>query len=334
LQEILEESLGVDDESFKKELKELIRNNRDALKRLVLQFDTDKLELIQEKVFKDIHHENIAEIWRSILNALSINVEQQKEIIYQALFQIQLNVGSEESETKFTRSISEEIIKMLGSKFIPKLTEILAVAEKNDSAEIIMETLKQFSEQDIKATEEKQEPKVEKMTDEKNEWYISNSGLVILHPFLLKLFEKTGYIENKQWIGIEQQQRAIALLQYAVTGAEEYPEFLLMLNKIICGYEISESLPAEIQLSEFEKNEADELLKSVVTHWTVLKNTSVNGLRETFLMRDGKLSRDDGGWLLQCEVKTVDILINKLPWGMSMIKLPWMKEMLRVEWNY
>ncbi|MBK8983219.1 MAG: hypothetical protein IPM38_13085 [Ignavibacteria bacterium] len=334
LQLILEELLSNDDERFKKDLKELLRKNRDALKRLVLQFDKDKLELIQKKLFHEINADKITEIWRKILSQVNISYEQQKENIYLALFSVRLSDGSPISETTLIHNISEEIMRLLKPEFISKLTEILGQHDNNDIEKIVHETLLQFSEPEIKIREVKKERPEEKPDHENYEWYISNSGLVILHPFLLKLFENTGYIENKEWIGNEQQQRAIALLQYAVTGAEEYPEFLLMLNKIICGYDISDSLPAEILLSEFEKNEADELLKSVIGHWTALKNTSVPGLRETFLMRDGKLSRDDEGWLLQCEVKTVDILINKLPWGMSMIKLPWMKEMLRVEWNY
>jgi hypothetical protein len=42
----------------------------------------------------------------------------------------------------------------------------------------------------------------------------------------------------------------------------------------------------------------------------------------------------DGDWLLQVEAKTVDILLNQLPWGISMIKLPWMQRMLWIEWDY
>ncbi len=334
LQLMLEELLNNDDERFKKDLKELLKNNKEALKRLVFQFDKEKLELIQKKLFPDINPGRITDVWRNILSQVNMNSEQQKEIIYRALFSVQFNTAASITETSLTHNISEEIIRMLKPADISKLMKILEPDNKNDLVKKVQESLIQFSGSEIKDREENQKRAEEIHTVEKYEWYISNSGLVILHPFLLKLFESTGYVENKEWIGIEQQQRAIALLQYAVTGDEEYPEFQLMLNKIICGYEIQESLPAVMNLSDFEKNEADELLKSVIGHWTALKNTSIQGLRETFLMRSGKLSRDDGGWLLQVEVKTVDILINKLPWGMSVIRLPWMNEMLRVDWNY
>ena len=81
---------------------------------------------------------------------------------------------------------------------------------------------------------------------------------------------------------------------------------------------------------------ADGLIKAAIGYWTVLKNTSPEGLRETFLRRSGKLSnRAEGeGWRLQIERKTVDILLEKLPmgWSYSVIKLPWMAEMVFVEW--
>jgi len=167
-----------------------------------------------------------------------------------------------------------------------------------------------------------------------DEWFITNSGLVLLQPFLGSLFTNTGYIENNEWMNDEVQQRAVALTQYLMTGRDEFPEFDLLLNKLMCNYAFEKTLPFDLVLSDYEKGEADDLLQSVVKHWTALKNTSVEGLRNTFFLRNGKLVKDESGWLLQVEQKTVDILLNKLPWGFSMVKLPWMADLLRVEWNY
>ena len=77
------------------------------------------------------------------------------------------------------------------------------------------------------------------------------------------------------------------------------------------------------------------LLSAVVGHWDALKNTGQEGLRETYIKRPGKISRrNDGDWLLQVESKSYDILLDRLPWGISMVRLPWMARMLRVEWYY
>jgi hypothetical protein len=164
------------------------------------------------------------------------------------------------------------------------------------------------------------------------EWFISNAGLVILHPFLPMLFENVGYTEDKKWITDETRYRAMTLMQYMLKGEGEYPEFEMTLNKILTGYPLDETLPADLILSDFEKLEANDVLASVIKHWTVLKNTSMDGLRSEFLQRDGKLFIEQGAWNLKVQQKTSDILMNRLPWGISMIKTPWMKTMMQVEW--
>jgi hypothetical protein len=87
------------------------------------------------------------------------------------------------------------------------------------------------------------------------------------------------------------------------------------------------------EISKDIETESELLLKDVIRYWGVLKNTGIEGLRETFLQRPGKLSHNQNGWKLIVEQKTVDILIGSLPWGLGIIKLPWMPEMLFVEWN-
>ena len=74
-------------------------------------------------------------------------------------------------------------------------------------------------------------------------------------------------------------------------------------------------------------------MKAVIKHWQALGESSIAGLQETFIQRTGKLFFENGNWQLQCEEKTVDILLNKLPWSISIIKLPWMEQMLRVQWE-
>ncbi len=163
--------------------------------------------------------------------------------------------------------------------------------------------------------------------------YINNAGLILLHPFLQTLFEHLKLTVENKWLDKASQHKAVLILEFLATGNEEFEEFNLMLNKILCGIDIDEIVSTEIKLDDETKNECEVLLNTVITHWSALKNTSINGLRETFLQRNGKLSKVDNGWLLQVEQKPVDILLNKLPWGIKLIKLPWMNEMLYVEWT-
>ena len=74
------------------------------------------------------------------------------------------------------------------------------------------------------------------------------------------------------------------------------------------------------------------MLGSVIEHWVILKNTSIEGLRESFLQRNGKLTFANNEWLLQVEQKPYDMLLQSLPWNIGIIKLAWMRNILKTEW--
>ncbi len=161
--------------------------------------------------------------------------------------------------------------------------------------------------------------------------FIDNSGLILLHPFLQRFFELLGIAAEDELL---QPERALCLLHYLVSGHTDAPEYELVLPKLLCGIPLSMPVPLLIEISESEKNEALAMLEAAISHWEALGNTSVDGLRGSFLVRPGKLSqKEDGDWLLQVESRTYDILLDQLPWGISMIRLPWMKTMLWVEWR-
>jgi hypothetical protein len=86
------------------------------------------------------------------------------------------------------------------------------------------------------------------------------------------------------------------------------------------------------ELSETEKHEVENMLSTVISHWSVLKGTSPDGLREGFLIREGTLLHKDDDWFLQVERSAIDALLKDLSWTIGFIKLPWMKKMIRTYW--
>jgi Contractile injection system tape measure protein len=168
-------------------------------------------------------------------------------------------------------------------------------------------------------------------TDDSLAIYINNAGLVLLHPFLPQLFEGTGIAKDGQIIDPE---RAVQLLHYLATGHKTTPEEELVLPKILCGIPVEMPIDLQPCLRTKDIEEADALLLAAIRHWSVLQNTSPDGLRGTFLLRPGKLtSTPDGAWTLQVEYQSVDILLAQLPWGISMIQSAWMLNMLMVNWE-
>ena len=65
----------------------------------------------------------------------------------------------------------------------------------------------------------------------------------------------------------------------------------------------------------------------------IIGNTSVAGLRESFLQRGGTLWRKDDAWHLQVEQKAFDMLLDQLPWGFATIRHPWMQQAVYVHWR-
>ncbi len=163
--------------------------------------------------------------------------------------------------------------------------------------------------------------------------FFGNAGMVLLHPFLNQLFGNLQLVEAGIFNDFECQSKGVVLLHFMATGREQVREFELSLPKFLCGMPANRPMDHTLVLSEKEKKEANNLLEVVITHWGALGKTSPEGLREGFLMRDGKLEQEQGGWKLHVEQKAMDVLLDRLPWTLSMLKLPWMKEILKVEWR-
>jgi hypothetical protein len=159
--------------------------------------------------------------------------------------------------------------------------------------------------------------------------YIDNAGAIIFAAFIPALFEKLGITENGKIINPD---LAVLSIQYCVSGQVEIEEYELVLPKILCGLDIDFPVDTNIGILEEQKSESKLMLQSLIGHWPVLKDTSVEGLREAFLNRSGKLSMINNEWVLNVEQKAYDMLLERLPWTFSIIKLPWMKTLLKTEW--
>lgn len=163
--------------------------------------------------------------------------------------------------------------------------------------------------------------------------YISNAGLVLIHPFLDSLFTELGFLDpKKQFYSENAALRATINLQYLQTGDNDYREWESALCKILCGLPVATVLPSDIVLTDSEKSECDEMLKVILEYWDALRSTDINVLRANFFNRDGKLMAREDHWLLHVERTGIDILLEKLPWGYSTIKLPWLQQIIHVEW--
>jgi hypothetical protein len=161
---------------------------------------------------------------------------------------------------------------------------------------------------------------------------IGNAGLVILAPFLPAFFQKVGLITDNGKLA--NFSLAVGLLHYIAHPVGKMQEQQQLLPKLLCGQAPDVYFePLSFTKITIFKAEIDSLLGAVIEYWGALKNTSIEGLRESFLQREGRLIRVDEQWQLKVETKAYDLLLGYLPWTISIIKLPWMKELIKVEWH-
>lgn len=253
--------------------------------------------------------------------------------------------------TQFLVQIVREEIPVA---FYPRiLREILAAelaqVRKSDAMEInllieeiqmaLIHRQKQYSESLFEDSEIDNElEKIEWLVDdtdgeEENGLFLSHSGLVLLHPYLEHFFEEFDLLEEDQFASENAKQTAIHLLYYLATGKSDPVEYDLGMEKYLCGWPQEIPVERSIDITERMKEEAEKMLKAVIFHWKILKNSSPDALREAFLQRNGKLIQNNLQHRLIVESSTIDILLDFLPWNYSIITLPWMSKVLHVEWQ-
>lgn len=159
--------------------------------------------------------------------------------------------------------------------------------------------------------------------------YIENAGAIIIAAFLPQLFKSLNLVEGKR---LTDPPLTACCIQFAVSGINHFAEYELVLPKILSGLPAEEFVDTNHVLTEEQIGLVEEMLTAILTHWSALKNTSIAALRETFLKRAGKIHVENGSLYLTVERKTVDILIDQIPWNINLTKLPWMQELLYTQW--
>jgi hypothetical protein len=163
--------------------------------------------------------------------------------------------------------------------------------------------------------------------------FVNNAGVVLLSPYLPRLFEMLELTEKDSFKSSDAQIRALFLIQHIVFGTSEFPETELLLNKLLTGLDAEIPIPSSLELSNKEKDAVHSMLQGVLSNWEQMKNTSTDSFRAAFLQREGKLEETDACYLLTLEEKAYDLLLDTCPWGFKTIKYRWMGKMIQVKWR-
>ncbi|MEO8237494.1 MAG: contractile injection system tape measure protein [Flavobacterium sp.] len=226
--------------------------------------------------------------------------------------------------TFFPFATSDAEIKKMNDDYLDSEKTKLALKQES-----IIENSKKDS-SNKPEIESKKEESFQEEKDDSASCYVQNAGLIILHPFLKEMLKNCGLIADNNTI--INKELAAHILHYAATKKENDFEHLMLFEKFLCGIDIKESIQREIKIEKKHKQQVEEMLLSVLEHWTALKSTSPDLLRTEFLQREGKLDWSESNPKLTIERKTQDLLLEKIPWNINIVKIPWIEKLIYTQW--
>ena len=118
-----------------------------------------------------------------------------------------------------------------------------------------------------------------------------------------------------------------------VWGNQSSQEENMVLNKILTGIPITEPINPLGELTDTHKEIVESLLDAIRSQWKAMNGTSNEGLRTTFLQREGKLEEEDEQFYLKVASGPFDMLLDQIPWNYNQVKLSWMQKILITEWR-
>ena len=152
---------------------------------------------------------------------------------------------------------------------------------------------------------------------------IDFAGLILLHPYLPRLFKRLDWLSDDQQIKPDKIEAAAQALSYLATGEFHLPEYQLSGIKLLLNLHPEALLiTGKSPLESTIVDELDAVLKSLLSHWSALKNSSPQGLQQAFLQRQGLLQQQrqqQDHWQLTIERQGMDILIDQLPFAITTV---------------
>ncbi len=282
--------------------------------RLIKQFSPGFIILFLDLLFPKIFPEEIKPIHKDKLTQMQ---KPMSNVLEKVLLELQQFILSEKS-FGVAITISEKQALLLSKANEIFTQEYFSSPQSTEAQMKISEQEKKVSEKEGKVLQEG--------------IFVQHAGLILLHPFLQYFFNDFNLVDKNNFKGEEERDIAIHLLYYLATKKEHPTDYQLIMEKFMIGTPMYQPVSRHIRLTNKMKKESETLLKACISHWKALKNTSTDGLREGFIQREGKLILDTDNRLI-IEKKSMDILLDQLPWNYSIIQLPWLKDLFYVEWN-
>ena len=277
-------------------------------------------EALKKEVHDDLTPQKLNSLDKQQLLALSyamIKVDEQKE---EQKIEAIIDQGKAYKAEKQQQIVAQREEAEEQQQIVVKITDVERLEDRADGFDKMVSSMKQQLLMFDEAFEE--------------HCLVDDAGLVILHPFLPTLFERLGYLdEERKFSSLAHQERAAHLLRWIAGFALPHLDYQMALEKVLCDLPLSYPIDSEIELTDLEKEEGVQVLRSVCQYWPPLNGTSPEGLQQSFMRRKAIIVYEDNTWMVRVEGQAIDILLDDLPWEISLLLLPWKEEMIMVEWQ-
>lgn len=286
-------------------------------KELNINLETDTIHHLSK-----LNHTDRIAIWRLVFNVISEYLNTSNNHLREYLLQEispKKQIGL--STTKSNHQNRKTLVKIFPFITENEISESLKtnIADQPENVKTVMESI-----------QEKNEIIQESVLQDGGQ-YIQNAGLILIHPFLRTLFEHCELIDPKTQ-QLTDPELCAHLLHFIATGKTNAPEYDMIFEKFLCNIPMHQTLNRHIKLSRKHKTQAKNVIESVQHNWAPMKKSSTALLQNEFFQRPGKLVITDADYTLTVERKTQDILLEKLSWGIGLVKLPWQKKFIFVNW--
>ncbi|RZJ49756.1 MAG: hypothetical protein EOO19_04730 [Chryseobacterium sp.] len=312
--------------------KELILKSKE----LKINLETDAVYLISK-----LNHTERQIIWRLVLNVVSQYLTSSnidlREYLLQQIVKTESFSGGFSHEKKIPQNL-KTLVKIFPFIKEDEIFEKIKnkVMNHQESAKTSIETIGQKHVIIDENLSKNDDEKHLNLNDDhqlslNDGHYVQNAGLILIHPFIKTLFEHCDLINLKTKQLIDPELCA-HLLHYIATGKTNAPEYEMVFEKFLCNIPMNHTINRHIKLSRKHQIQAKNVIESAQQNWNPMKKSSVELLRNEFFQRSGKLVATDHDYTLTVEQKTQDILLEKLAWGLGLVKLPWQEKFIFVNW--
>lgn len=289
-----------------------------------------EIKIEEETIYQiaKLNHKDKVILWQLILNVISksLNTSDKNNLREYLLQQISRIEQSGSRKIKANHNIGKTIVKIFPFIKIIDLKENETQENRQKSTIDKSENLNPQTEAVYQNDLEVQED-----TSQDEGLYIQNAGLILIHPFIKPLFEDCNLL-HPETRELTDPELGAHLLHYIATGKTNAPECNMIFEKFLCNIPMHQTINRHIKLSRKHKKQAKNVIESVQHNWSSMKKSSAELLQNEFFQRSGKLVITDYDYTVTIERKTQDILLEKLSWGIGLIKLPWQEKFMYVNW--